>query len=174
MRLNASCVAAVIYLVAFPIPAAHGAEKCDGYIYEAINAGDNRAVVVNLVTRDVGIQDKRDARVDATRDELSDPYEDCGNATFYCLAGPLDIVIPKSMPMKPWQYKGLSCKRIGKPEGDVIRVTCSSSRLYHTGTSFTYSLSRGVLSFGNSRVGGTRGEFVLRGQLGLFSPGNNP
>lgn len=174
MRLNLFCVAAVIFLVPFLVPAAHGTEKCNGYIYDAINAGDNRAVVVNRVTRDVGIQDKRDARVDVTPGEFSSSYEDCGNEAFFCLAGPLDIVIPKSMPMKQWQYHGLSCKRIGKPEGDVIRVTCSSSRLYRTGTSFTYSLSRGILSFSNSRVGGTRGGFALRGQRGLFSPGSNP
>ncbi|SHM47946.1 hypothetical protein SAMN05428972_3745 [Rhodanobacter sp. OK091] len=174
MRLNVFCVAAVISLVAFPVPNAHGTEKCNGYIYDAINAGDNRAVVVNRVTRDVGIQDKRDARVDAMPGDFSASYEDCGNEVFFCLAGPLDIVIPKSMPMKQWQYRGLSCKRIGEPEGDAIRVTCSSSRLYHTGTSFTYSRSRGVLSFGNSRVGGARGGFALRGQRGLFSPGCNP
>jgi hypothetical protein len=76
--------------------------------------------------------------------------------------------------MKKWQYLGLSCKGVGEPGGDVIHVTCSSSRMYHTGTTFTYSRSRGVLSFGNSRIGGTRGGFVLRGQLGLFSPGRNP
>ena len=174
MRPNATLVMTVVALAACLAPAAHGAENGKGYIYDAMNAGDNRAVVVNRVTGYVGIQDKRDVSVDTMVGDFGGSYEDCGNDIFFCLAGPLDIIIPKSMSMKQWKYKGLSCKKIGKPEGDAIRVTCSSSRLYHTGTSFTYSRSRGVLSFGNSRIGGTRGGFVLRGQRGLFSPGNNP
>lgn len=86
--------------------------------------------------------------------EFGGDYEDCGNETFFCLAGPLDIIIPKSMSAKQWQYLGLSCKSVDEHGGDVIHVTCSSSRMYHTGTSFSYSRSRGVLSFGNSRIGG--------------------
>lgn len=174
MRLNAYYTAIIIYMAAFLVPAAHGADSCRGYIYDAISEGDNRAVVVNRITRYVGIQDKRNARVDASVGEFGGFYEDCSSEIFYCLAGPLDIVVPKSMSIKQWQYHGLSCKIIGRPEGDVFRITCSSSRLYRTGTSFTYSLSRGILSFGNSRVGGTRGGFVLRGQRGLFSLGSNP
>jgi len=174
MRLNTFRVAAVISLAALFVPAVHSKENSKGYIYDAVDAGDNRSVVVNRVTRYVGIQDKRDARVDVMVGDFGGFYEDCGNDVFFCLAGPLDIIIPKSLPIKEWRYNGLSCKKIGNPEGDTIRVTCSSSRLYHTGTSFTYSLSRGVLSFGNSRVGGTRGGFKLRGERGLFSPGNNP
>lgn len=172
MRLRASCVAAVVYMIAFPAASHAGNNK--GYIYDAITVGDNRAVVVNRVTHGVSIQDKRNASVDATPGEFSGSYEDCGNEAFFCLAGPLDIVVPKSMSMKQWQYHGLSCKRIGEAEGDAIRVTCSSSRRYRTGTSFTYSLSRGILLFGNSPVGGTRGGFRLRGPRGLFSPGCNP
>jgi hypothetical protein len=174
MRLYVYCAASVIFLTALPALASHRIENGKGYIYDAITAGDNRAVVVNRLTRDVSIQDKREASIDAMPGEFSGSYRDCGNETFFCLAGPLDIVIPKSMPMKQWQYHGLSCKKVGETEGDVIRVTCSSSRHYHTGTSFTYSLSRGVLAFGNSPVGGTRGGFRLRGQRGLFSPGCNP
>jgi hypothetical protein len=173
MRPNATLVMTVVALAACLALAAHGAENGKGYIYDATDAGDNRAVVVNRDTGYVGIQDKRDVHVPMDGD-FGGFYEDCGNDTFLCLEGPLDIIIPKSMSMKQWTYKGLSCKKVGKPEGDTIRVTCSSSRLYHTGTSFTYSRSRGVLSFGNSRIGGTRGGFVLRGQRGLFSPGNNP
>jgi hypothetical protein len=174
MRIYVFCVASVIYSVACSALASHSAEHCKNYVYDAISEGDNRAVVVNRVTRDVSIQDKREVSMDAIPEAFSGSYKDCGNKIFFCLAGPLDIVIPKSMPKKQWKYHGLSCKRVGEPEGDAIHVTCSSSRRYHTGTSFTYSLSRGVLSFGNSPIGGTRGGFRLSGKSGLFSPGCNP
>lgn len=175
MRLAVFCATVAISLSALLAPAAHGTEHGNGYIYDAIDAGDNRAVVVNRANHYVGIQDKRNAHIDAEIGDFGGLYEDCGNEIFFCLAGPLDIIIPKSLPMKQWRYLGLSCKSVDEPEGDIIHITCSSARMYHTGTTFTYSLSRGVLSFGNSRVGGTRGDgFVLRGQSGLFSRGRNP
>lgn len=173
MRIFVFFMAAVIFSVAFSVFAAHRGESCKNYVYDAINEGDNRAVVVNRVTRYVSIQDKHGISLNATPKAFSGPYEDCGNKVFFCLAGPLEIVIPKSMPRLQWKYHGLSCKRVGNAARDAIRVTCSSSRRYHTGISFTYSLSRGVLSFGNSPIGGTRGGFSLRGQRGLFSPGCN-
>lgn len=162
-------------LIVFFAPLAHSAEKCRAYIYDATNAGDNRAIIVDRVTHHVGIQDKRNVRPDASDGDFGGSYEDCGNDIFYCLSGPLDIVIPKSVTVKQWVYVGLSCKKEG-PRNGVYRVTCTSSRLHRTGTSFTYSPSRGVLSFGNSPVGGiVHGNgFALRGQHGLFSSGNNP
>lgn len=164
--------AALIFLFA---PVASSAEKCGVYVYDATNAGDNRAIVVDRITRHVGIQDKRNVRPGASDGDFGSSYEDCGNDTFYCLSGPLDIVIPKSMTMKQWNYVGLSCKK-KRPHNGVFSITCTSSRIYRTGTSFTYSPSRGVLSFDNSPVGGVvHGHgFALRGQHGLFSTGNNP
>lgn len=174
MRLRAFCVEVAICLTAFSGLAGSHTENDKGYIYDAITVGDNRAVVINRVTHDVSIQDKRNASVNAVPGEFSGAYEDCGNEAFFCLAGPLDIVVSKSMSIKQWHYNGLSCRRIGAPEGDAIRVTCSSSRHPRTETSFTYSPSRGVLLFGNSPIGGTRGGFRLRGQRGLFSPSCSP
>jgi hypothetical protein len=174
MQIYLSCVASVIYSVAFSALATHRNESCKDYVYDAIREGDNRAVVVNRVTRDVSIQDKRLVSIDAIPEAFSGSYKDRRNKIFFCLAGPLDIVMPKSMPMKQWRYHGSSCKTVGNGGRDAIRVNCSSSRRYQTGTSFTYSFSRGILSFGNSPIGGTRGGFRLRGQSGLFSPGCNP
>lgn len=166
----------VVSLVAFLVAVAHGTENGNGYIYDAKGASDNRVVVINSATRYVGIQDKSDVRIDAVLTEFGGYYNDCGNEVFFCLTGPLEIVIPKSMPMKQWQYHGWSCKNLGKAEGDAIRITCWSSRSSgrHGRPTFTYSLSRGVLSIDSSPVGGSRGGFELRGQRGLFSPGSNP
>jgi len=173
MRPKESLVAVAISLAACLVPAAHGAENGKGYIYDATGAGDNRALVIDLVTSYVEVQTKTDVRIGAMFTDLGGTYEGCGNEAFFCLTGALEIVIPKSMPMKKWQYHGLSCKSVGEPKGDAFRITCRSPN-YRGRPTFTYSLSRGVLSIDSSPVVGSRGEFKLRGQRGLFSPGNNP
>lgn len=174
MEARVCVVMAMTSLLASPATVARDAESGRGYIYDAMAAGDHRAVVIDAVTRYVAIQDRRDAKVDDQRGAFGGYYKNCGNARFHCLEGSLDIVVPRTISVRQWNYRGLSCKRTGEPVGDTIQVRCTSSRHYRTGTTFTYSLSRGILSFGNSRVGGTRGGFVLRGQHGLFSRGNDP
>lgn len=174
MRLSIPFVAIAICLAAQTPSVAHGNERCVGYIYDAKNAIDNRSVVVNPTTHYVGIQDRRHARVDAQLSDFGGFFINCENEDFFCLTGPLEIVIPKSLPKKQWDYLGLTCKGLREHEGDAIKVTCSSSRMYQTEITFIYSPSRGVLSFGNSPVGGTRGGFKLRGQCGMFMPGHNP
>lgn len=173
MQPCAFLLVVVTSLVACLVSAVHGTENGKGYIYDAKEAGDNRALVINVVNSNVDIQDKSEVRADVMLSEFGGSYEDCGNEIFFCLTGALEIVIPKSMPMKQWEYHGLSCKSVGKPEGDVTRITCRS-RNYRGRPTYTYSLSRGVLSIDSSPVGGARGGFELRGQYGLFSLGSNP
>jgi|GEM_PF-1619566 len=174
LRMHRATIASL--LVVLFAPHVRGTEKCTGYIYDATNAGDNRSIVVNRITHYVGLQDKRDAHIDDSFSISGSSCEDCGNDAFYGLSGPLDIVIPKPSAMKKWDYVGLSCKRAKELQGDAFLVTCTSSRLYHTGTRFIYSPSRGALSFGNSPVGGVvhGNGFTLRGQSGLFASGRNP
>lgn len=92
---------------------------------------------------------------------------------YFCLTGMLEIVIPKSMPKKQWRYHDVSCQATALPGGDAFRIACSSPK-YRGHPSFSYSLSRGVLSIDSSPLGGERGGFTLRGQLGLFAPGKHP
>ncbi|BDU21004.1 hypothetical protein [Dyella sp. GSA-30] len=173
MPLKARFVAAMVLLAAHLLPVAYGSEPAKGYIYDAADAGDNRALVIDVVTRNVEIQSKAKAHIDAPLGDLGGGYDDCGNEKFFCLTGLLEIVIPKAMPMKQWGYHGLFCKGVAQPRGDIYRIACRSSK-YRGHPTYTYSRSRGVLSIDSSPIGGARGGFQLRGEYGLFSPGSNP
>ena len=173
MRPNTYFAVAVVALAMCPGPAAHGAENGNGYIYDATSPGSNAALVIDRASRYVEVQNKDDVHMGAMLSDLGGDYENCGNNAFFCLTGALMVVIPKSMPMKHWQYHGLSCKSVSEPRGDAFRITCRS-RNFLGRPAYTYSLSRGVLSIESSPVVGGRERFVLRGERGLFSPGNNP
>ena len=162
MFLAASCLAV----------ASSSTEQVRGYIYDAKGAGDNRALVIDILTRNVEIQDKRDAHLDAPLGDLGGGFDDCSNEKFYCVTGLLEIVVPKAMPMKRWQYHGLSCESTAESKSDAFLITCRS-RKYRGTPTFTYSLSRGVISIDSSPIGGAQGRFELRGQLGLMSPGSD-
>jgi len=173
MSLRALWMAAILFLVACAAPAAHDAEQGRVYVYDAKEQGDNRALVIDIATGNVEVRDKRSAHMDVPHGDLGGGFDDCSNEAFFCLTGLLEIVIPKSMPVKQWQYHGLTCQGAAQAGDDAFRITCTSSR-YRGRPTFTYSVSRGVLSIDSSPVGGERGGFELRGQRGLFSPGNNP
>ena len=173
MRPNTSLTVAVVFLATCLILAAHGAERGRSYIYDGTSVGNNGAIVINVVTRYVEIQTKSDVHIDAMVTDLGGFYENCGNEVFFCLAGPLEIVIPKSLSMKQWQYHGLTCKSVNEPDGDALRITCRSPN-YSGRPTFTYSPTRGVLSIESAPVVGARNKYELRGQRGLFAPGSNP
>lgn len=172
-RTRTAWFAAMLAALAGVAPVAHSAEPSAVYIYDAKGVDDNRALVIDAVSRNVEIQDKRSARVDAPRGDVGGSYDDCGDAGFFCLTGLLEIVVPKSMPMKHWQYRDMACQSVAQPGSDAFRITCRSPRFRGTPT-YTYSLSRGILSIDSSPIGGARGGFALRGQHGLFSPGARP
>lgn len=148
-----------------------------GYIYDAVSSREpgaphNLAMVITAATAIVEIQNKADARVGATYGGLYGKYEDCGNEAFYCLAGPLEIVLPKTMPMKQWTYHGLFCQSVAQREGDTYRISCRSTQ-YRGRPTYTYSLSRGIVSIESAPIW-SADRFELRGSEGLFSPGSNP
>lgn len=172
VRPNSSLMPVLVSLAICLVTSAHGAEHGRGYVYDGTGAGNNAAIVINVVTRYVGVQTKSDVRIDAMAG-FGGNYENCGNEVFFCLTGPLEIVIPKSLPMKRWQYHGLSCSSVDEPVGDAIRVTCRSPN-YRGRPTFTYSPSRGVLSIDSAPVVGAREKYELRGQRGLFAAGSNP
>ena len=175
MRPNAFLAATTISLATCFVSAAHGAEHGRGYIYiyDGTGVGDNAAIAINVVTHYIGIQNKSDARIEAIAPTFGGFYENCGNAVFFCLTGPLEIVIPRSLPLKQWQYHGLSCNSADEPGGDAIRIVCRSAN-YSGRPTFTYSPSRGVLSIDSAPLVGARKKYVLRGQSGLFAPESNP
>lgn len=169
---------AIVLVSAFVlVHAAHGAERPRGYIYDGVNNGRSRpphnlAIVITVDTATVEVQNKTDARVGAKYGGLYGEYENCGNEAFYCLTGPLEIVIPRAMPMKQWTYHGLFCQSVAQKGGDTYRISCRS-RQYRGHPTYTYSLSRGVVSIESAPIWAAD-RFVLRGDQGLFSAGSNP
>lgn len=149
---------------------AHGAEPIKGYIYDGVGRAKNLSIVINAMTDDVEIQGTTRARIDTSSNVITNAYRDCGNDTYYCLTGLLEIVIPKAMPIRAWTYHGLSCQSFAEAVRDNYRITCQSSK-YRGRPAYTYSLSHGVVSIDSSPVAGNY-KYVLRGRVGLFSPGN--
>lgn len=172
MQRVASNVAVIIVLIFGLLLVAHSAEQVRGYIYDGTGRANSLSIVIDVTTHNVEIQGTARARIDTSRSEMTSAYEDCGNDAFYCLTGLLEIVIPKAMPMKQWKYHGLSCRSVAQPGGDAYRITCRSPK-YHGRPTYTYSLSRGVVSIESSSIAGSYG-YKLRGENGLFSSGNNP
>lgn len=167
----------IAYLIAISLvfslmPVVHCAERPLGYIYASADASSHLAIVIDAVRRWVDVQDKSSARPGSEDGSLGGYYKDCGNKDFYCATGGLEIVIPKAMPMKHWKYHDLSCMSTAQPVGDSYRITCSSSK-FPGKPSYTYSLSRGVVSIESAPV--ASGErFELRDESGLFAPQLSP
>ena len=172
MHRIAVLVTVVVTLVSNLIPAARGAEQVRGYIYDGTGRANNLSIVIDVVKPWVEIYHKANARTGSMDGDFGGNYDDCGNEAFYCMTSGLEIVIPKAMPMKQWKYHGLSCQSVPQPRGDAYRITCSSPK-YRGKPTYTYSLSRGVASIESSPIW-ARDRFELRGERGLFSPGNNP
>ncbi len=154
------------------MPAAHSAEQTKAFIYAATDKSINLAIVVDVGRRWIEIQDKRSARIGSIEEGSIGNYEDCGNKAFYCESGLLEIVVPKNMPMKQWTYHGLSCESLAQSGGDLYHIECRSLK-YRGRPTFTYSLSRGVVSIDSCPIGGSQ-RYELRGERGLFFSGGNP
>lgn len=158
----------IVVLIFGLVPVAHSAEQARGYIYDGVGGTKNTSIVIDATTHSVEIQDKADARVGTSLSGIAHNYDDCGDDKFYCLTGMLEIVIPKDMPMKQWKYHGLFCQSVAQAGGDAYRVTCRSPK-YRGRPTYTYSLSRGVVSIESSPIAGDY-RYELRGEHGLFSP----
>lgn len=172
MRRIVMLLAVFVLWILCLVPNTHGAERGRGYIYDGVGRASNLSIVIDVVTHDVVIKHAADARFDTSSSDNTNRYQNCGNAAFYCLTGLLEIVIPKVMPMKHWEYHGLSCQSTPQPGGDVYRIVCRSPK-WHGRPTFSYSLSHGVTSIESSPIAGDH-RYELRGKCGLFSPGHNP
>lgn len=172
MQRIAALVAMTVTLVSGLGSVVQGSGQVRGYIYDGIGKANNLSIVIDVATHGVEIQGKADARIGASLSGITHDYDDCGDKKFYCLTGMLEIVVPKAMPMKQWKYHGLSCQSVVQPGGDAYRITCRSPK-YRGQPTYTYSLSRGVVSIESSPVAGDY-SYELRGEHGLFSSGNNP
>lgn len=170
MKRNAAPFTSIVAMVACLFPTAHGAEQVNGFIYAATDKASNMAIVIDAGRGWVDMQDKASARIGSPDGSLGGFYEECGNEAFYCVTGALEMVIPKAMPMREWKFHGLSCQSTPDPREDVFRIACRSPK-HHGQPTYTYSLTRGVVSIESAPVWSS-GRFQLRGERGLFASGN--
>ncbi len=138
-----------------------------GYIYDAVGSDDKRAIVVDLSDKYISMQDKRQINIKSRSSEFAGKYTDCGNRSFFCISGPLEIVIPRDVSTMSWDYNHMSCSSHKTHRVGVFLATCVFGPRKRIIT-ITYSALHGVLSFRNSPLGGDY-IFELRGPDGLFS-----
>ena len=145
-------------------------KKADGYIYDASH--DNRSVVLNVVSHWLSFQSKNKAAVRDESSEFSGPFIDCGNSNYWCISGPLAIIIPKNINKRSWKFASISCSMKTERYVKTYKITCGSIRDKYK-TIVDFSIIRGVISISKS---GTSDQttFRLRGKCGLFGACNSP
>ena len=139
------------------------------YIYDGQAAGDQRAIVFNNLLNEVSVQNKSSAAIDSEPYAFGGSFRYCSSKHYYCILGPLNIVIPKDIGefKYNWRYKGVVCRaRTGLQRG-VYTVMC---KLDASGVESVVEFSplRGILSFKNTPIG-AGSLFRLRGCKGIFS-----
>ena len=147
----------------------HADSKKQVYIYDGQAAGDQRAIVFNNLINEVSVQNKSIAAREAESYAFGGTFRYCTSKHYYCIFGPLNIVIPKDTGTFKynWTYKGVVCRaRTGLKRG-LYTVMC---KLGASGVESVVEFSslRGILSFRNTPIG-ARSLFRLRGCKGIFS-----
>lgn len=133
-----------------------------GCIYDATT--DQRAMVFNFRTHWMSFQDKRSANVNSSS-EFGGYFHNCSDASYYCLSGPLSIVIPVMIHAHEWKHSGVSCKAKMLASANSYEISCEDSD--GRKTSVDYSPGRGVSAI-RQLDDGDETNFVLRGNCGIF------
>jgi hypothetical protein len=165
--LHLTSLVAIAVSILSLVSATPGDKKAGGYIYDGVDKADKLSIVIDVAKHNARIESTAHASIGSAHSEIIPDYEDCGNQSFYCITGMLEIVIPKAMPIKHWKHHGLSCKSVSHALDDTYRITCWSPQ-YRGRPTYTYSLSRGIVSIESSPIGGDY-KYELRGDHGLFS-----
>lgn len=133
-----------------------------GCIYDATT--DQRAMVFNFRTHWMSFQDKRSANVDSSS-EFGGYFNNCSDSSYYCLSGPLSIVIPVMIQSREWRHNGMSCKARMLRSANSYDISCRDS--YGRETHVDYSLRHGISAI-RQVDGQDNTNFVLRGDCGIF------
>lgn len=133
-----------------------------GCVYDATT--DQRAMVFNFRTHWMSFQDKRYVDMNSSS-EFGGYFHDCSDSSYFCLSGPLSIVIPITIHGNEWKYKGVACKAKILSVANNYAISCEDS--YGRKTYFDYSARHGVSAI-RQLDGGDEVNFVLRGGCGIF------
>lgn len=132
---------------------------------------DNTALRFDLRNDYLSTHDKRSPEIFKEQTEFGGYFTNCTNNKFYCISGPIDLLLPRRVQLLHWSNKTTLCnaKRIHLLYTTLYAVVCSSSygnriRI----TRFDYSPSRGVTSF--RILSPSNGVmYSLLGERGLFA-----
>lgn len=139
-----------------------------GYIYDS--STDKRSEVFNLKTKKFSIQSRINADTNDTSSEFSAPIVTCEDNSYWCIRGPLSLVIPKddaTFGAGKWVHEGISCEATPRPGAHTANVTCKSSSNSIV-THVEIMRDRGIVSYRRDGVDDDA-TFDIRGQCGLFA-----
>lgn len=141
-------------------------EKSNIYVYDSEN--DARAVVLNMNKLTFSIQGKNSIELEGVT-EFSGNLELCNNEKYYCLSGPISIVVPKDFKFGrvSWFYHDVRCTVKSKISRATKKITCLRTGDVNE-TEIDYSWSRGVLDI-SKKSSKDKAIFKLRGYCGLFA-----
>src|SRR6185312_10608389 len=144
----------VMLLILFSACIVHADSKGQVYIYDGQAAGDQRSIVFNSYFNEVSVQNKLSAATESESHAFGGSFRTCTSKHYYCIFGPLNIVIPKDVGAfkYSWKYKGVVCRaRTGLQRG-LYTVMC---KLGDNGVESVVEFSslRGILSFKNTPIG---------------------
>lgn len=145
-----------------------GKQKCK-IVYAS--QSDNTALRFDLRDNYLSTHDKRSPKIFEEQTEFGGYFTNCTNNEYYCISGPIDLLLPKNIRLLHWGNESAHCnaKRVHPSRTTVYVVKCSS----HYGnqvrtTRFHYSTYRGVTSF--RFLSPSKGSiYSLRGACGLFA-----
>lgn len=113
-------------------------------------------------TQDVSYLERRDQNYG----EFKGQTRDCSNDEFYCLAGGINVAIPKLIDGQTlWEYNDRICSaKFGLSKSNPNQITC---RNMHYELVFTYDVKMGITSFNGTNREET--QYTLISDRGLFS-----
>ncbi len=134
----------------------------NGCIYDATT--DQRSMVFNFRTHWMSFQYKQSANVGSSS-EFGGYFNDCSDSSYYCLSGPLSIVIPIMIRSNKWRHGGASCELIAQKSANSYEISCTDAS--GRKTYVDYSPRHGISAI-HQVSEEDNVKFVLRGDCGIF------
>lgn len=157
-----------LLLTLVSVDAIAGKKKCK-IVYAS--QSDHTALRFDLRDDYLSTHDKRSPKIFEEQTEFGGYFTDCSNNRFYCVSGPIDLLVPKHVQLLHWGNKSAHCnaKRVHSSHIAAYVVKCSSDYGNRVRTTrFHYSLIQGVTSF--RFLSPSKGaKYSLRGVCGLFA-----
>ncbi|WP_430392071.1 hypothetical protein [Dyella sp. 20L07] len=138
----------------------------EGFIYDGEGKSASSSIVINMETRSISYQDAASANINDSSSEFSGSANNCSTATFFCIGGSINFVIPKDISSSYWSYDDVRCSLIYHDKNGAYKIKC-----HYRGEEplmVFYSRDRGIIGFQQHRKDHVV-SFRIRGSRGLFA-----